>query len=88
LRRQRLRRALAITRIDGIAGKNGEEFGGASTEVNDNDSRSSWTITPHELERVEEEDEEQMVKQEEEEWEEKSGTRKTEDPRARELADV
>jgi hypothetical protein len=29
-----------------------------------------------------------MVKQEEEEWEEKSGTRKTEDPRARELADV
>jgi hypothetical protein len=40
------------------------------------------------LERVKEEGEEQMVKQEAEEKEEKSATRKTEDSRARELADI
>jgi len=63
-------------------GEEGEEaFGGASAEVDDNDSRSIRTIVPHELKRVEEEDEEQMAKQEEEEQEEESGTAKTEDPK-------
>jgi hypothetical protein len=41
-----------------------EEFGGASAEVDDDDSRSIRTIVPHVLEGVEEEDEEQMAKKE------------------------
>jgi hypothetical protein len=68
-----------------------EEFGGVSAEVDDDDSRSIWTIVPHELERVEEdEDEKQMVKLEEEKERRTRGvgTRKTEDPRAYELSDV
>jgi hypothetical protein len=43
----------------------GEEFGGASAEADDNDSRSIRAIVPHELERVDEEDGEQLAKQEE-----------------------
>ena len=59
-----------------------EEFGGLSTEVDDDGSRSIRTIVPHELERVEEEDEKRMATQEDEEEEERRARRvKLERPR-------
>ena len=43
----------------------GEEFGSAFAEADDNDSRSIQTIIPHELERVNEENGQQLAKEEE-----------------------
>jgi hypothetical protein len=60
-----------------------EEFGDASTVVNDEDSKNIRTIFPHELERVEEERGEQMAKQEEEEEEEEINSNRLSNYRAR-----
>ena len=70
-----MQRALAVTNGRNRKEDGEEEFGGLSTEVDDDGSRSIRTIVPHELERVEEEDEKRMATQEDEEEEERRARR-------------